>query len=70
MTLAIKLSAKPKEREIRAGCCRCFIIKIGRGDAPCAPIYSVKASGLDWWWTMYAREDEGGGTIKSFHYLN
>lgn len=29
---------------------RCFIIKIG-GDAPCAPIYSVKISGLGGRWT-------------------
>lgn len=34
----------------RAGCFCCFIIKIGTGggDAPCAPIYSVKVSGLGW----------------------
>lgn len=52
----MRLRVREKEMwraDSRVGCpfCRCFIIKIG-GDAPCAPIYSVKVSGLGgWWWT-------------------
>lgn len=64
------LRAREREREgkLLSRMCVLPLIKI-EGDAPCAPIYSVKVSDLGGG-RMYARENEGGRTIKSFYYLN
>lgn len=66
---------KGEESTRRTGCSRCFIIKIGRVEVThparqFIPSRRVALAGGRRWWTMYAREDESGGTIKSFHYLN